>query len=131
MSMRDRNRLINDAIERQLSPEAELVLARNKESRNLVWLLATAAIVLVAFFTLSFTSSIAQTDSTLKAYFGENVWREVRKSQDNPSLLHYIFIGVFVAVISVFGISAGRTARRKRELEDEILAHIKGGKKGG
>lgn len=121
--------MIDEEIERQLSPEAELVLTRGKESRNLNWFLTTATIVLVGFFCLSFASSIAQTDSTLEAYFGENVWQEIRQSQDNPSLLHYVFIGVFIAVISVFGVSAGRIAKRKGELEREILAHVKGGKK--
>lgn len=131
MSLRDhwrdanaKRKAINDTIDKSLTAEHKLVFARNKLDRNYNWFFAILALFIASLVGLAAVDDLDETDRVLGAYFGENVWADIRDSGHSTNWSYNIMVGSIATMLVIFGISTLRTMRTARRLENEIVDEI-------
>lgn len=119
-----KKKAINDTIDRSLTAEHKLVFARNKMDRNINWFFAILALFIASLVGLAAVDALDETDRVLGAYFGENVWADIRDSSHSINWPYNIMVGSIATMLVIFGISTLRTMRTGRRLENEIVDKI-------
>lgn len=119
-----KRKAINNTIDRSLTAEHKLVFARNKMDRNINWFFAILALFIASLVGLTAMDALGEIDGVLGAYFGENVWADIRDSSHSINWSYNIMVGSIATMLVILGFSTFRTMRTERRLENEIVDEI-------
>ena len=128
-------RKINEAINKQLTPEQKLALLRNREP-FIVRFLPMIIILLILTVLLVAALAISGLGYGLKYHFGENVWEnmmeagrvEFGSSSGNPHLAVWALVGLAFFLLAIGLYDAFQGDKEETRLKREILGRIKAGR---
>jgi len=126
---------INEAIEKQLTPELKLAILRSKQDSIIRWYWKTKLVLICAVFAvlmLVLVLAFCTMSSGLKQYFGENVWENIIESGsaqlgELPNLISIatIAIAAIACAITIYFIAKfSHDARKETRLKKEVLERL-------
>lgn len=119
---KERERKINEAIDRKLTPEQKLEIHKNSKRIDFILTIGTMLLVFGGLITLVLVHQNSKIYYVLENHFGENVMDEAGdhiEGETSPIIYALLVGGVFLILIFHFRDSI-RSGRYERELERQI-----------
>lgn len=125
---KEKRRQIDEAIDKQLTPELKLLQLENGRKPMINLFITILGGILVIMIILVTVAGIGGISLTLKNYYGENQWKEMREGNyvyDEMAPLFWGLGGFIIFFVVIFGYNGWRYDKKEAQLKREILARLK------